>query len=204
MKNLKTSIIRLQMLSLIYLTIALTNTVCGQVRKSEKELKFYLSQLRTSKVDTLLILKSGCIGCEIKYSDTSKAISDGQSIYVITQHNGHFNIAIFDDIHNQKIIAIDTCSIFEFVNLHKASLSQKEIFYEKKISKIKSKTGFFPPRPIHYSYENLKIHSSNFVYEFEIVDNNKDQFNLMCDKENWFITTAEIIKNVYNYLESSK
>lgn len=200
MKKLLPTILRIHTLALLLVIIFQGEAVFGQESKSEIELKKFLTELRTSKVDTFLIVKSGCIGCELKYNDTSETISDGQSIYVMTQHQGKFNVAVFDDLHKQKYFAIDTCSIFRFISLNKSTLLQKEEFYKKEIPKIKSKDGFFPPSPIHYSYEKLIFNLSNFKYEFEIVYEDKDHFGLKRDKENWFILTKEIIRKVYTYL----
>lgn len=191
-------------LILLVLTFCLTQMLSGQEKKSEQKLNDYLQQLKATKVDTVLIIKSGCTGCEVKYYDTSKALVDGQSIYVLTQHNGKFKVAIFVDAKASKFITTDTCSLFEFVNQNKSSLQQKTIFYKTEIPKIKSKAGFYPPSPIHYSYEELNIYLSDFHYDFEVVDGNKDHFGVKRDKEKWFIRTKEIIKMVFNYSQSLK
>jgi hypothetical protein len=191
--------LKIQILSLMILM--LSNIVFGQEKKSEQELEKFMIQLKSSKVDNFLILKSGCIGCEVQYIDTSKFINDGQTIYVLTQNKGQFTINIFDDLNEQKHFSIDTCSLFKFVDKNKLTLQQKETFYKKEITKIKSKNGFFPPGPIHYSYEELKIHSANFIYDFKIVDKTNDYFGIQREKEAWFILTKEIIKRVNSYLQ---
>lgn len=183
------------------MTLILSNIVFGQEKKSEQELEKFMIQLKSSKVDNFLILKSGCIGCDVQYINTSKSIADGQTIYVLTQNKEQFNINIFDDLNEQRHFTIDTCSLFKFVNQNKATLQQKGTFYKKKIPKIKSKNGFFPPGPIHYSYEELKIHSTNFIYDFKIVEKTNDYFGIQREKEAWFILTKEIIKRVNSYLQ---
>jgi hypothetical protein len=192
---------KLKIQILLLVTLILSNIVFGQVKKSEQELEKFMIELKSSKVDNFLILKIGCIGCDVQYIDTSKSIADGQTIYVLTQKKGQFNINIFDDLNEQKLFTIDTCSLFKFVDKNKLTLLQKEIYYKKEIPKIKSKNGFFPPGPIHYSYEELKIHSTNFNYDFKIVDKSNDYFGLNREKEAWFIVTKEIIKRINSYLQ---
>jgi hypothetical protein len=190
---------QLKIYTLLILTLSLTLASYGQIKKSEQQFIIYYQQLKSSKVDTVLIIKSGCIGCDVTYIDTSKSIIDGQTIYVLTQKNGQFKVAIFDDIHNPKYFTRDTCSLFKFINENKVTLGQKGKFYKTEIPKIKSKSGFYPPSPIHYSYEELGIKLPNFNYDFMIVDDNKDHFGLQRDKEKWFTLTNQIIKRVYNY-----
>lgn len=192
---------QLKILIFLLMTIILSNNVFCQEKKSEQELKRFMAQLKSSKVDNFLILKTGCVGCDVQYIDTSKWISDGQTIFVLTQNKGLFNIIVFDDLNEQRHFNSDTCSLFKFVNNNKSTFLQKETFYKKEITKIKSKKGFFPPGPIHYSYEELKIHSTNFIYDFKIVDNTNDYFGLKREKEAWFILTKEFIKRVNSYLQ---
>lgn len=190
---------RLQALTLLLLII-LTQTTFGQEKKTEQELKGYLQHLKTTNVDTVLIVKSGCKGCETKYADFPKAIDSGQSIYVVTQQKGKFIITVFDDVHSQKSFSIDTCSLFNFVFKNKILLQEKNKFYKTEIPKIRSKDGFYPPGRIHYNYEELSIKTPNFNYIFEIINNSEDNYGFKRDKENWFILTREIIRKVYNYL----
>lgn len=189
----------LNIFALFVQIFCLTLSSFGQAKKSEQQLAKYFQQLKSSKVDTIITIKSGCTGCEVKYTDSSKSVIDGQSIYVLTQKFGHSRLAMFDDINNSKYFTLDTCSLFEFISQNKVTLGQKEKFYKTEIPKIRSKSGFYPPRPIHYSYEELSIKLAKFNYDFMIVDENKDYFGLERDKEKWFALTKEIIKRVYNY-----
>ena len=182
----------------LILTLNLTQLCYGQTKKSEQQFTKYYQQLKSSKVDTILIVKSGCTGCDVKYTDTPKSVIDGQTIYILTQKSGQFKLAIFDDIHNPKYFTSDTCSLFKFIDHNKISLEQKESFYKTERPKIKSKSGFYPPSHIHYSYEELSIKLPKFNYDFMIVNNNKDHFGLERDKEKWFALTNLIIKKVYN------
>lgn len=188
---------------MLSLTI-LTQTSFGQEKKTEQELKSFLQHLKTTNVDTVLVVKSGCIGCEIKYADFPKAIDSGQSIYVLTQHKGKYNIAVFDDVHSEKTFDVDTCSLFDFISKNKALLIEKTKFYKREMPNLKSKNGFYPPRPIHYSYEELTIQTPNFRYNFEVLDGCADFLGIKRNKRSWFILTTEIIKRVYGYLQLEK
>jgi len=190
---------QLKILIFLLMTIILSNNVFGQEKKSEQELERFMIQLKSTKVDNFLILKSGCIGCDVQYINTSKSIADGQTIYVLTQYRGQYDISIFDDLNPQKHFTIDTCSLFTYIDANKLKLLKKETFYRNEIPKMKSKNGFIRPHKIHYSYGNLNINLQNFIYNFEINDCNEDRFGLKREKEEWFNLTKEIIKRVYNY-----
>jgi hypothetical protein len=163
-----------QVLTWLVLIVSMTNISFGQTQQSEQQLKNYLLQLKATKVDSILILKTGCTGCEVKYSDTSEAVSDGQSICVMTKYNGQYKTVIFDDRHIPKVTTNDTCSLFDFISRYKKILGQKEAFYQN--LKIKSKSGFYPPRLLHYSFEELEIYLPNFTYNFEIRDQKQRPF----------------------------
>ena len=195
---------QLKICTFLILILHLTPSSYGQTKKSEQHFIKYYQQLKSLKVDTILFIKSGCTGCDVTYTDTSKSVIDGQTIYVLTQKNGQFKLAIFDDVRVSKFITADTCSLFKFVNKNQSILRRKASFYKNEIPKIKSKDGFYPPSPIHYSYEELNIHLANFHYDFKVVDNDKDHFGLKRDKEKWFILTKEIIKMFFNYSQSLK
>ena len=189
---------RLFVFTFLLLTTFSRHDVFGQERKSDKEFKEYSTSLQFTKIDTVLVIKSGCTGCDVIYKGEPKSVIDGQTIYVLTKKSGQFKLAIFDDIHNPKYFTMDTCSIFKFITQNKAVLEQKEKFYKSEIPKIKSKSGFYPPSPIHYSYEELNIKLPNLNYDFTIVDNKNDRFGLQRDNEKWFALTNQIIKRVYN------
>lgn len=142
--------------TLLILSISLTLYSYGQTKISEQQFHKYYQQLKYLKVDTFLIIKSGCTGCDVKYSDTSKSVVDGQSIYVLTKKSGQFKLAIFDDIHNPKYFTADTCSLFDIIDHNKSLLNLKDTFYKTELAELK-KSKFFPPRPIHYSFEDLTI-----------------------------------------------
>jgi hypothetical protein len=190
--------IKLILLTIVLFGIFLPQTVLSQEKQTEKALEKFILQLKSAKIDTFLIFKSGCFGCEIIKSDTSKATIDGQNIYVLAQKSGHSSISIFNDLNEQINFKTDTCSVFEFVFSIKPELLKKDIFYKNQIPKVKSKNGFLPPRPVHFSYADLKVYSPNFIYELNIINDNNDSFGLKPEKEKWFILTKEIIKRVEN------
>jgi hypothetical protein len=193
---------RLQILTLLILVTTFSQIVFGQVIQPEKELNVYLAQLKEKNIDTVLVVNSGCVGCEVTYNNDQTAIPNGKSIYVLTKHKGQFNLAIFDDIQSKKSCIVDTCTIFEFILKNKAILQQKDIFYKSEMNKIRSKNGFYPPRPVHYSYEELNIQLVSFNYVFNVVDHENDNFGLNREKDSWFILTKEIIGRVYSILKS--
>lgn len=183
------------------LTVFLPVLSFGQIQKPERQLKNYLIQLKNAKVDTFLIIKSGCTGCEVKYSDSSKVVTDGHTVYVLSQNMGQFKIVTFDDFGRQKIYSVDSCSLFDTIMHYKAVLQQKGIFYKKIRAELR-KGKFLPPRPIHYSYDDLTVKISNFNYEYNIVENDSNLFVFPERKEKWFSATKKVIDNFFVLMKS--
>ncbi len=188
---------------LLSLSISLTLYSNGQTEKPEQQFQKYYEQLKSLKIDTFIIIKSGCIGCEVKYPDTFKSIVDGQTIYVLTQKNGLFKFAIFDGIHNPLFYTADTCSLFETLDYNKSLLKQKDTFYIKELTELR-KSKFFPPQPIHYSYKDLSIQTPNFKYHFIVTGEDSDYLGIVRENEKWFQATKNIIEEFYKHLKAIK
>lgn len=191
-------------ISILVLTLfSLTLPTFGQTKKSEQQLEKYYKQLKSSKVDTVLTLKSGCTGCEVTYTDTTKGIIDGQTIYVLTQKNEQFKLAIFDDIHNPEYFTSDTCSLFNVIYHYKPVLKSKDTFYKKELAELE-KVKFLPPRPIHFPFEELVISLPNFHYDFVINNKDADYLGFVRENEQWFKATKNIIDRFYDYIRTLK
>jgi hypothetical protein len=183
-------------------TLILSLVTFGQTSKSEYYLKRYLSQLKTFRVDTFVVIKSGCTGCVVKYSDTSKSVSDGQAIYLLFQRKGQYKIVSFDDFGTERQYFIDTCSLFDTIVRHKPILRQKEIFYKKELAELK-KAKFLPPKPSHYNFQELIVQLPNFKYELKLVENEFDQYGFERENENWFVLTKIIINKFFSILKNA-
>jgi hypothetical protein len=194
---------QLKISTIIILLVSLTLYSYGQTKISDKHFNKYYQHLKASKVDTILIVKSGCTGCDVSYTDTSKSVRNGQTIYVLTQKNGLFKLAIFDEIQNPKYFTADTCSLFDTINQNKSLLKLKDTFYKKELAELK-KSKFFPPRPIHYSFDELTIQFPNFKYNFLINSKDADYLGFIRENEKWFIATKTIIEKFFNYSQSIK
>ncbi len=192
----------LKNLSIIGL-LGLTLGVYGQTQNAEQQFTQYFQQLESSKIDTILILKSGCIGCEVIYTDTAKSTRGGQTIYALTQENGQFKLALFDDVHDPKYFTIDSCSLFRKIDLYKPLFKLKDPFYKKELAKLK-RSKFFPPRPIHYSFEELIIQLPDFKYDFVIKGKDTDYLGINRESENWFRVSKAIIETFISYSQSIK
>lgn len=189
--------------TIIILSLSLTSFSNAQTKKSEQEFNKYFQQLKASKVDTIVIVKSGCAGCDVVYADTPKALIDGQIIYVLTQKAGQFKLVIFDDLHNPKYYSVDTCSLFDTIELYKQTLKFKDTFYKKELAELK-KSKFLPPRPIHYSFEDLTIQTPSFNYNFMVNGKDTDYLGIVRENEKWFQATKNIIELFYKYLQGVK
>lgn len=168
-----------------------------------QQVKNYLLQLKATNIDTFLIVKSGYTGSEVKYNDTSKAISNGQTIYILSQHQGHFKLVSFDDFNRQKSYSVDSCSLFSTIVQNKSILRQKEAFYRKRHEELK-KAKFLPPKPIHYSYVDVTLKLASFDYEAILLENNFNDFEYPEEKENWFIVTKTIVNEFFSLLKSAQ
>ena len=192
---------------LIFVSLLLTTLrqqyVFGQDHKSDEEYKKYSKSLRRSKVDTILVIRSGCTGCEVNYQNEPRSVIDDQNIYVLFQKDGQFKLAIFDDIHNPIYFTSDTCSVFETIDQKKSILKLKDDFYEKELADLK-KSKFFPPRPIHYPFEELKIQLPGFQYEFLVTGKVADYLGFVRENEIWFKATNSIIEKVFAFSTSLK
>ena len=194
---------RLSVFIFLLLTTFSRQEVFSQERKSDKEFRKYSNSLQLTKVDTVLIIKSGCTGCDIKYEDEPKSVIDGQTIYVLTKKSGQFKLAIFDDIHNPKYFSTDTCSLFDTIDRDKSILKTKDTFYKKELSELK-KSKFLPPRPIHYPFEELIIKLPGFQYDFVVNGKDADYLGFVRENEIWFQATKDIIEKFFLYSKSLK
>ena len=194
---------QLKILVLLILSLSLTLYSYGQTKKSEQQFNKYYQQLKSSKVDTILIVKSGCTGCDVKYADTPKSVIDGQTIYVLVQKAGQFKLAIFDDIHNPKYFTADTCSLFDTIEQYNSLLQLKDPFYKKELAELK-KSKFFPPRPIHYSFEELTIQTPNFKYNFLVNGTDADYLGFVRETKKWFQATKTIIEKFLSFSQAIK
>lgn len=194
---------KIKISTLFIFSLSLTLFSNAQTKKSEQLFTKYFQQLKASKVDTIVIVKSGCTGCDVVYADTPKSIIDGQTIYVLTQKVGQFKLAIFDDIHNPKYYSADTCSLFDTISHYKQTLKLKDTFYKRELAELK-KSKFFPPRPIHYSFEELTIKTPNFNYNFLVNGKDADYLGFIRENEKWFQATKNILKSFFDFSQSLK
>ncbi|MCZ2129066.1 MAG: hypothetical protein LC109_02240 [Bacteroidia bacterium] len=190
-----------QRLTAILLSFFLPLFSIGQTQKPKQQLEDYLLQLKGLQVDTFLVIKSGCAGCEVKYADTSKAVTDGQTIYILSQQVDKFKIVAIDDFGRQETYDIDTTSLFGTIMRFESVLQQKDIYYKKVRSESK-KGHFLPPRPKHYSYNDLAIKIAKFTYKFNVIENDSGMFAFPERGEKWYAATNEIIDNFFLLLKS--
>jgi hypothetical protein len=190
-------------LSIALLAIIFTQTALSQDRKSDKDFKEYSTSILRANVDTIVVLKSGCTGCEVRYEDEQKHNVGEQTIYVLTKKSGQFKVAIFDDIISPIYFTTDTCSLFDTIQHYKSVLNSKDPFYKKELAEL-SKSNFFRPRPIHYAFDELIITLPEFKYEFLVIGENADYLGFVRQNENWFLVTKAFIEYLNNYCQSIK
>jgi hypothetical protein len=195
--------IKLSVFIFLLLTSFSRQEAFSQERKSDKEFRKYFNSQQLIKVDTVLFIKSGCTGCDVKYEDEPKSVIDVQTIYVLTKKSGQFKLAIFDDIHSPIYILTDTCSLFDTIDRNKSTLSEKDTFYKKELAELK-KSKFLPPRPIHYSFEELVIKLPGFQYDFVVNGKNADYLGFVRENEKWFQETKNIIEIFIKYYKQLK
>lgn len=167
-------------------------TSFSQENAIEKKLEKLIVQIKSSGVDTFLILKSGCLGCDIIKKETSNAKINHPCIYIMTKKD-LINSSLIQNLNIQVNFTTDTSWVFDFIFSNKIELSNKDGFYKNEIAKHKTHEL---PVPSHYYYDYLEIHSPKFNYQVRIINDKKDGFGFQSEKEKWFILSQEIIRRV--------
>lgn len=168
----------------------------GQTSKAQQKLQAYLKELKKLKVDTLVILKTGCVGCEMKLSNR-KLLADPQTAWIITHRQGITEVKYFGSLGEQKCAKTDSIRLFDYTRVITSVLSEKDAFYETKRAEIQN-AGFYPPVPNHYSYQELEVRLGTFYYTVELVNGHFDHLGFDIENERWYTATKEII----NYIET--
>lgn len=176
----------------------LTLPLYGQVSKAERQ---FIQYIKSMKVDSMVVFKSGCLGCSIQYADTAKNVLDGKTIYVLTKKHGQMKLVIFDDIHNPKYFTLDSCSLFGAI--HQPILKHKNKFYKKELAILKT-VKFLAPKPTHYTFEELTIQLPNFKYNFLVIDRDSDYMGFIRKNEDWFVATRAIIEQFLVCIQSTE
>jgi hypothetical protein len=190
----------LQIKFLFVLTFAVFTqvSVFAQSRQSDQLFASYHKLLNSSKVDTIIILKSGCKNCVVEYTNSPQTVDDGQIIYVLTQDKGQIKLAIFDDKKEPAYFTADSCMVFKYIDIVKPLLKLKEPYYINAIKEEKE-LKFVAPYLKQFPYEELTIQLPKFKYNFIIVDNNLDYMGIEQNHRNWFIETQTIITLIYGF-----
>jgi len=125
------------------------------ILESTKDTENFINELRTMKIDTILVYKEYCTGCEITSITKEPMYEEGfLNTHIIWLKNGkafakNFSYPNIDEKENQ--INID--DILNFFYDHKKQFNSRKEYFKK--------YQFLPPNPVHDYYEELIIMTQN-------------------------------------------
>lgn len=176
-------------------SLAMSRSVSAQVYTSGKALEEYLAVLKEKNIDSILILRSGCVGCARYYDSTSQSVDKGEQIYVLTKDSGKQQMVYIDRWIYRKA-KVETSSLFRLVQLYQKTLQTKEKFYQRETS-----TSSVPFR-IPYHFETLEIMLPGFTYSLEIRENHFDHLGNRINTQTWYRYARAIIARFYDILQA--
>lgn len=190
----KTSFMKLL---LFFLLFNLTFKTSAQVRFT-KDLDPFIreefKQIRDLGSDTIIIYEQYCIGCEIVYS-----LKPGEEVSAPCVYEGFERGKIYWKLDNRyyskeiacvsnaniKVVEVNS-EIFDYYFSNSGSL--------KSMKRYNFHGKFFPPNPVHTSYEKLSIYTRNNSHQVYLAEQQKEDANWKTYE--WIPPSIEIMKLV--------
>ena len=168
---------------LIILFFSLSALASGQ-SKADKELKQYLIRY---KLDTFILVKTGCQTCEISYEKNLKNV-DTLTILLLYKKYGQITLVYFSDTSKSKQFDNIYSDIFQIIEARKTVLKQADIYYkEQELAKFQAPCfAIFP-------YEKINIQIGKFRHKHTLVMRELDDCGTNLTKEDWFKAELEIL-----------
>ncbi|WP_318640267.1 hypothetical protein [Flavobacterium ardleyense] len=186
-------------ISCVFLLIFSSNLSYAQEGKSKKEFTEYVKNLKSLEVKNFVSIISGCWGCEVMQSDSSRAISNAVNITLIYQVEDACKMAIFDDFSDYVEFNISDCSIFILIENNVAVLNQKEVYYTKRKA-----NKFLKPTSPHHSYNQIDIDTEKYDYSAYLVRDTKNGDSPELRKLEWYKLSEFIMEKIETIKESVK
>lgn len=171
------------------LTISFVLLICiasGQ-GKAEKEL---LRFLKAHKVDTFVLVKTGCTSCIISYEDNAK-LADTVTIWLLYKYRGKQSLMTFSDIAQPKKLGNKDTDIFKFITENRQLLLTKDQYYQEQ-----KQLKFQAPCLTTYPYETIEIKYGNLKYRHRLVKRETDDCGTFLTHEDWFKFEIEVLQMV--------
>lgn len=105
----------------VLLLLLFFNESFAQPSTSDAAFQRYFSQLNQLKVDTILVHRWGCVGCDRIYDSSSTSTATGEIIYVLTTHQGISAIATFDH-YSERHDTVDVRKVFRAIRKYRTML----------------------------------------------------------------------------------
>lgn len=175
---------------LIISFLSLTVFASGQ-SKADKELTQYVKKY---KLDTFLLVKTGCQTCEISYENRLKTV-DTMTITLLYKKNDKITLVTFSDTGKTQRFDKVKSDIFQVIVNKRNVLKQAEKYYkEQKLLKFQA------PCLTTFPYEKVQIQVGQLRHRHTLVDREMDDCGTILTNEQWFKAELEIL----NLLDSIK
>lgn len=175
----------------ILLTISFTllTSFCFGQGKANRELTQFL---KSNKVDTFIIIKSGCSSCNISYENIDRVKNaDTVTVRLVYQKKGKQTLMIFSDTGLAKNVTYSGTEIFKIIANNREILRTKDAYYqEQKLAK------FHAPRLVSFPYETIQLKYGQFTYRHTLVERETDDCGTVLTNEDWFKVEIEILKMI--------
>jgi hypothetical protein len=166
----------------------LTALVFGQSKANKELTQFF----RLNKLDTFLIIKSGCSNCIISYEniDTVKK-ADTLTISLLFEKKGKQTFMTFSDTGQTKTITNLKTDIFKIIADNRKLLQTKDTYYrEQKLAKFQA------PCLVTFPYEIIELRYGEFKYRHTLVERDSDDCGTILKHIDWFKVEIEILDKV--------
>ena len=179
-------------LAALSVTLISTNVI-GQIFSSEETFKGYFTQLKNKSVDSIIIMRQGCIGCARKYDSNSNSKEKGELIYVLSKKFGKTKIAFID---SYTLSEKNTYSkaIFSFIN-------RKRFILNSKKTNLKNQ-NINTDSLIPYMYEELEIFLPNYHSKTTLINAQPIVNGQVCQNKALLQTVQKTIEEFYKIIHS--
>jgi hypothetical protein len=178
-------------ITLFALFILISFPLAAQVYSSEKSLQDHLSQLKREQVDSIVIMRQGCTGCDRAYDSTSTSTATGELIYVLWKQAGTTKMAFIDRyLYKEKMTY--SRFLFNYINKNKTVLSANKCCHERILI-----DSLLP-----YMFEEIEIILPDFHFNFQVIKGIYQSDGTRIKNKNLLLTVRDMISIFYAIIQS--
>lgn len=179
---------------------------------NEDRIDSILIKFKSEGVDTILIYKEGCVGCQVLFTDSNdcKFNSGYEEVYIFFQKMGSIYLKKLNECSLFFPIEVQNKEIFNFYFTNKNTFDEQIQFYnDLKDSIYSGKHIFLPPVPSHHDYNSISFYCPELEIGFKVIEEfeydekgNPKYLNYTWKKKQkeW----ADLIINVLNSIAKNK